>query len=66
MSPPRGEADRELEPALVSTGSLPTAAQVEALVTEAHDALPRGREWRNLERLPGARAGQTQGSSACA
>ena len=36
MSPPYGEADRELEPALVSTGSLPTAAQVEALVAEAH------------------------------
>jgi glutaminase len=37
MSPPHGEADRELEPALVSTGSLPTAAQVEALVAEAHE-----------------------------
>jgi glutaminase len=37
MSPPRGEADRALEPALVSTGSLPTAAQVEALVAEAHE-----------------------------
>ena len=37
MSPPRGEDDRALEPALVSTGSLPTAAQVEALVAEAHE-----------------------------
>ena len=37
MSPPQGEAERELEPALVSTGSLPTAAQVEALVAEAHE-----------------------------
>jgi glutaminase len=32
-----GDADRELEPALVSTGSLPTPAQVEALVAEAHE-----------------------------
>jgi glutaminase len=37
MSPPHGEAGRELEPALVSTGSLPTAAQVEAIVAEAHE-----------------------------